>query len=91
MDAAITTTTANKSHVEALNGFVSMRTSIVVRHRNIDGVHRIALGVSAVRLPRPRQREGHRELGASVLGEPSATSERSGPDGPGGHHCAGRQ
>ena len=34
MDVAITTTTANRSHVEALNGFVSMRTSIVVRHRN---------------------------------------------------------
>ena len=53
MDVAITTTTANRSHVEALNGFVSMRTSIVVRHRNVDGVHRIALGVFAVRLPRP--------------------------------------
>ena len=34
MAVAITTTTANKSHVEGLNGFVSMRTSIVVRHRN---------------------------------------------------------
>ena len=28
MDVAITTTTANRSHVEALNGFVSMRTSM---------------------------------------------------------------
>ena len=53
MDVAITTTTANRSHVEALNGFVSMRTSIVVRHRNVDGVPRIALGVdeASVSLP----------------------------------------
>ena len=34
MAVAITTTTATRSHVEGLNGFVSMRTSIVVRHRN---------------------------------------------------------
>jgi len=34
MDVAITTSTAKRSHVEALNGFVSMPTSIVVRHRN---------------------------------------------------------
>ena len=40
MDVAMTTSTANRSHVEALNGFVSIRTSIVVRHRNVDGVHR---------------------------------------------------
>ena len=51
MDVAITTITANRSHVEALNGFVSMRTSIVVRHRNVDGVHRIALGVSVSGCP----------------------------------------
>ena len=41
MAVATTTTTANRSHVEGLNGFVSMRTSIVVRHRNVDGVHLI--------------------------------------------------
>ena len=34
MAVAITATTANRSHVEGLSGFVSMRTSIVVRHRN---------------------------------------------------------
>jgi hypothetical protein len=38
MAVAITRTTANRSQVEGLNGFVSMRTSIVVRHRNVDGV-----------------------------------------------------
>jgi hypothetical protein len=43
MAVAITTTTANRSHVEGLNGFVSMRTSIVFRHRNVDGVHRSRL------------------------------------------------
>jgi hypothetical protein len=53
MAVAITTTTANKSHVEGPNGFVSMRTSIVVRHRKVDGVHRIAVGVSGVWLSRP--------------------------------------
>ncbi len=41
MDVAMTNITANRSHVEGLNGFVSMRISIVVRHRNVDGVHRI--------------------------------------------------
>jgi hypothetical protein len=54
MAVAITTTTANRSHVEGLNGFVSMRTSIVFRHRNVDGVHRIPLEVSAVRPGRGR-------------------------------------
>ena len=34
MAVAITTSTASESHVEALNGFVSMRTSIVVRQRS---------------------------------------------------------
>jgi hypothetical protein len=55
---AIITITVNRSHVEALNGFVSMRTSIVVRHRNVDGVHRIALGVSAIWLARPSRKKG---------------------------------
>ena len=34
MAVAITTTTANRSHVEALSGFVSMRTSIALRHQS---------------------------------------------------------
>jgi hypothetical protein len=65
MAVAITTTTANRSHVDGLNGFVSMRTSIVVRHRNVDGVHRTALEVSAVRLP-VLAKGGYRESGASL-------------------------
>ena len=47
------------------NGFGYMSTSDVLRHRNLDGVHRIALGVSAVRLPRPgREEKAGRVTGA---------------------------
>ena len=90
MDVAITTITANRSHVEALNGFVSMRTLIVVRHRNVDGVHRIALGVSADRLPRPsrkKERSSYTPMPMKplppcrsprlCLGNPLARAERS--------------
>ena len=91
MDVAITTTTANRSHVEALNGFVSMRTSIVVRHRNVDGVHRIALGVFAVRLARPGRGRRVWTRERAFLETPPLLRKRSGPDDPGGQHCAGLQ
>jgi hypothetical protein len=43
---------------EGLKSCASIRTSIGVRHRNVDGGHRIALGVSAVGLHRPGRGRG---------------------------------
>ena len=55
------TTTANSTDflTEGLNSCASMRTSIVLRHGNVDGVHRIALGVSRCpALPSGQRRKG---------------------------------